>query len=379
METTSSFGYWIRRQRKALDLTQRVLAERVGCSLAAIKKIESDERRPSRQIAERLADILGMPASQQRIFLEVARGVRPVDQLLLVREPPVSKPIQRSALPTGTVTFLYTDIEGSTQLWKQHPQTMAVAHARHDQILREAIESNNGYVFQVIGDAFCTAFHTAIDAVRTAAKSQMELHAENWGEAPIHARIGIHTGKAEVQHDGLYSGFVTLSHVQRLMSVAHGGQVLLSSTTQELVQDELPEDIEVRAMGQRQLKDWSRPEPIFQLVIPRLPADFPPLNIPESFPHNLPMQLTSFIGRERELAEVKQLLSNTRLLTLTGPGGTGKTRLALQIAEELLPSFADGIWFIELAPLMDASVLPQTIAVSFGLRELPNMPAINVI
>jgi predicted ATPase/class 3 adenylate cyclase len=379
MESTASFGYWIRRQRKALDLTQQALADRVGCSLAAIKKIEQDERRPSRQIAERLADILGVPASQREVFLEVARGVRPVDQLLLARELLVSKPIRPSALPTGTVTFLYTDIEGSTQLWKQHPQTMAVAHARHDQILREAIESNNGYVFQVIGDAFCTAFHTAIDAVRTAARSQMELHAENWGEAPIRARMGIHTGKAEVQQDGLYSGFVTLSHVQRLMSVAHGGQVLLSSTTQELVQDELPEGVELRDMGQRQLKDWSRPEHIFQLVIPRLPADFPPLSTPESFPHNLPMQLTSFIGRERELAEVKQLLSKTRLLTLTGPGGTGKTRVALQIAEELLPSFADGVWLAELAPLTDASFIPQTIAAIFGLRELPNMPIINII
>src|SRR5262245_40564173 len=160
MQTTSSFGYWIRRQRKALDLTQQALAEQVGCSLAAIKKIESDERRPSRQIAERIADILGVPSSQREICLEVARGLRSVDQLLLAHEPAMASP------PSGTVTFLYTDIEGSTRLWEGHPKAMAIANARHNQILQEAIKSNNGHVFQVIGDGFCAAFHTAGDALR---------------------------------------------------------------------------------------------------------------------------------------------------------------------------------------------------------------------
>src|SRR5215216_3254320 len=185
METTSSFGYWIRRQRKALDLTQQALADWVGCSLAAIKKIEGDERRPSRQIAERLADVLDIPASQREIFLEVARGIRSVDQFSLAREPAVPSP------PSGTVTFLFTDIEGSTQLWEQYPQAMEVAHARHDKILQEAIEANNGYVFQVIGDEFFAAFHNAEDAVRAAVKSQVDLQAEKWGDAPIRVRMGI--------------------------------------------------------------------------------------------------------------------------------------------------------------------------------------------
>jgi transcriptional regulator with XRE-family HTH domain len=157
MESTSSFGYWIRRQRKALDLTQQVLAGRVGCSLAAIKKIESDERRPSRQIAERLADILGVQAGQREIFLEVARGLRPVDQLLLAHEPAVSSP------PTGTVTFLYTDIEGSTKLAQEHPETWESLRARHHAILRDAIESNNGYVFQVVGMVF--ARHSILQTI----------------------------------------------------------------------------------------------------------------------------------------------------------------------------------------------------------------------
>lgn len=374
MESTSSFGYWIRRQRKALDLTQQGLADRVGCSLAAIKKIEGDERRPSRQIAERLADILGVPADQREMFLEVARGLRPVDQLLLGHEPLVS-----ARLPTGIVTLLFTDIEGSTQLWGQYPQAMAVAHARHDKILREAIQSNDGYVFQVIGDEFCAAFDTAEGAVRAAVKSQLDLYAENWGETPIRVRMGIHTGKAELQEDRLYHGYITLSHAERVMSVAHGGQVLLSSTTQQLVQDELPEGVELHDLGQQQLKDLSRPEHLFQLNMAGLSSDFPPLNTLESTRHNLPVQLTSFVGREEELAEVKNLLQDTHVLTLTGPGGTGKTRLSLQLVTEVLKEFPDGVWLVELAPLADPTLVVPTVASTLGVREQPGRTILDAL
>lgn len=188
METTSSFGYWIRRQRKALDLTQPALADQVGCSFAAIKKIEGDERKPSRQIAQRPADTLGVPVNQREIFLDVARGVRSVDQLLLS-----SEPLALKRLPTGILTFLFTDIQASTLLWEQYPQSMKLAHARHNLILRDAIQSNHGYVFQVIGDEFCAAFDAAEDVVRAALKSQLDLHAENWGETPIHVRMGTDT------------------------------------------------------------------------------------------------------------------------------------------------------------------------------------------
>src|SRR6266496_1485595 len=375
----SSFGEWLKRQRKVAGLTQEQLALQINCSTSELRKIEAEERHPSAQIVGRLAEIFQIPQDERSQFVLFARGDWQAAPNEVIKEAPwrglhtadqfsPRRASQLSTLPTGTVTFLYTDIEGSTQLWKQDPQSMAVAHARHDQILREAIESNNGYVFQVVGDAFCAAFHNAADAIRAAVKSQMELQDEKWGDAPIRVRMGIHTGKAEVQQDGKYSGFVTLSHVQRLMSIAHGGQVLLSFTARELVQDELPENIELREMGQRQLKDWSRPEYIFQLVVSGLPADFPPLSTPEALLHNLPMQLTSFIGRGLERTEIKQLLSKTHLLTLTGPGGTGKTRLAFQVGEELLPSFADGVWFVELAPITDASFVPQTIAAIFGLR-----------
>src|SRR5262245_14467425 len=191
METTNSFGYWIRRQRKALDLTQQALADKVGCSVAAIKKIEQDERRPSRQIAERLSDVLGVPANQRDVFLEVARGIRSVDQLSLAHEPAVSSP------PTGTVTFLYTDIEGSTNLAQEHPEEWEALRARHHTLLRESIESDNGYIFQVVGDGFCAAFHTANDGLHSAIGAQRKLQTEHWGEVSLKVRMGVHTGEAE--------------------------------------------------------------------------------------------------------------------------------------------------------------------------------------
>jgi DNA-binding NarL/FixJ family response regulator len=176
-----------------------------------------------------------------------------------------------SNYPSGTVTFLFTDIEDSAKLWEQHPQEMLVAHARQNQILREAIESNNGYVFQVIGDAFCAAFDTAGDAIRAAVKCQTDLQSKKWGRTPIRVRMGIHTGKAELQvADGLYTGYTTLARVQRLMSAGYGGQVLVSFATQELVHEDLPEDVKLADMG-----TWR----LFQLVIPGLPCDFPSLKI----------------------------------------------------------------------------------------------------
>src|SRR5215510_5430669 len=184
IESTSSFGYWIRRQRKALDLTQQALADQVGCSLAAIKKIEQDERRPSRQIAERLADVMGVPVDQREIFLEVARGLRSVDQLSLAHG-------AASSLPSGTVTFLFTDIEGSTLLSQLQPEAMKHTLARHHAILRAAIESNSGHVFQIVGDSFSAAFDNALNALNAALDAQRHLRDEPWGEMkPICVRMG---------------------------------------------------------------------------------------------------------------------------------------------------------------------------------------------
>jgi predicted ATPase/class 3 adenylate cyclase len=364
MESTSSFGYWIRRQRKALDLTQQVLAERVGCSLAAIKKIEGDERRPSRQIAERLADILGVQAGQREIFLEVARGLRQVDQLLLAHEPAVSSP------PTGTVTFLYTDIEGSTKLAQEHPETWESMRARHHAILREAIESHNGYVFQLVGDGVCAAFHKPHDGFHASIDAQRKLQTENWDEILLKVRMGIHTGEAEA-YGNEYHGYLTLSLVQRLMSAGHGGQILISNATENLLRGHLTKDVSLLDLGEHKFKDIFQPVHVFQVIAPDLQKEFPALRALDVLPNNLPVQLTSFIGRERELSEIKQLLTTTHLLTLAGPGGTGKTRLSLQLGAEVLKDFLDGVWLVELAPLADPTLVTQTVAATLGVREQP--------
>lgn len=186
-------------------------------------------------------------------------------------------------LPSGIVTFLFTDIENSTRLWEQHPQEMQAAHARHNQILRTAIEANQGFVFQVIGDAFCAAFHSAGDAARAAVKSQLDLNAENWKNTHIKVRMGIYTGEAGFETArGSYNGYISMSRVQRLMSAGYGGQVLLSFSTQELVCSDLPPGVTLKDMGTRRLKNLSNPEHIFQLEIAGLPCNFPDLKLPHA-------------------------------------------------------------------------------------------------
>jgi len=183
--------------------------------------------------------------------------------------------------PSGIVTFLFTDIESSTRLWERYPDEMRVAHAGHNQILWNAIESNRGYVFQVIGDAFCAAFDQAGDAVHAALQSQVELSAENWANTPIKVRMGMLTGEAEFEKaDASYNGYITLSRVQRLMSAAYGGQVLISFATHELICNELPQGVTLKDMGKRRLKNLSNPEHIFQLEISGLPCNFPDIRLP---------------------------------------------------------------------------------------------------
>jgi len=519
-------------------------------------------------------------------------------------------------LPTGTVTFLFTDIEGSTRLAQQYRDAWEALRKRHHAILREAIEAQNGYVFQIVGDAFCAAFSTAEEAVRAAAKAQIDLNAEKWiGGASIKVRMGIHTGKAKIEENGEYHGYLAMSRVQRLVSVAHGGQILVSLAAQNQVFDDLPENVTLRDMGEHRLKDIIQPEHIYQLIIPGLAADFPPLktlvsskqkprmglavrligtfeikfdnkpvNIssriaqslfaylilnagksqrrerlaglfwpdeteekartylrhelwrirkalsakskvdyiiadkinvsfdssadywldvdvlqnvgeisseglinalslfagellpgfyedwiiterehlqavyeqkmarllellekekhwtdilewaehwislgqgPEAayrslmiaydalgdramvastyqrciqalraldlepseqtralafkrrYSLNIPIPMTSFIGREKEVKEVADLLSKSRLVTLTGSGGVGKTRLAIQVVADILDSFPDGVWFLDLAPLSDPALVPYTLANLFGLRE-PVDPKLSI-
>ncbi|MDQ2690936.1 MAG: adenylate/guanylate cyclase domain-containing protein, partial [Chloroflexota bacterium] len=249
-------------------------------------------------------------------------------------------------LPSGTVTFLFTDIEGSTRLAQEYPGDISFLLRRHNDILRQSIETRNGHVYQIVGDSISAAFSSAIDALHAAIDAQKCLLNEAWTPAPIRVRMGIHTGITQLSSDRQYSGYATLALCQRVMSAGHGGQILLSGATRELVRDSLPEEAELLDLGERRLKDMLRPEHLFQLTVPGLPTAFPPLKTLDSFPNNLPIQLTSFIGREREITEVKKILSEHRLVTLTGAGGTGKTRLSLQVAAEMLGHFPQGIWFV---------------------------------
>jgi predicted ATPase/class 3 adenylate cyclase len=272
--------------------------------------------------------------------------------------------------PTGTVTFLFTDIQGSTHLWESAPDAMRPALARHDHLLRQAIAQHGGYVFKTIGDAFCAAFPTAPDALAAALAAQVTLAAEPWGlPTPLRVRMGLHTGSAE-ERDGDYFG-PPLNRVARLMAAGHGGQTLLSLAAQELTRDALPAGMSLLDLGQHRLKDLRRPETVFQLLHPSLPAEFPPLSSLDNpaLPNNLPQQVTSFIGREAQVAEVKALLTKTRLLTLTGAGGSGKSRLSLQVAADLLDGEGDGVWLVELASLSDPTLVPQAVATVLGVKE----------
>jgi len=256
--------------------------------------------------------------------------------------------------PTGTVTFLFTDIEGSTKMWEGHPQAMQRALARHDEILRRLIQDRGGYVFKTVGDAFCCAFSTAPDALETALAVQRALSGEEWeATGPLRVRMALHTGAAE-ERDSDYFG-PPVNRVARLLSAAHGGQVLLSLPTQELVRDQLPAGASLEDLGERHLKDLFRPERVFQLRAPALPSEFPPLKTLESLPNNLTAQPTPLVGREREVSEIAERVKSkeVRLLTLTGPGGMGKTRLALQAGADLLEEFFDGVFFVALATVTD--------------------------
>ena len=280
--------------------------------------------------------------------------------------------------PTGTVTFLFTDIEGSTQLWERHPQWMAGAHVRQEVLLRAAFAAHGGYPYKMIGDAFQVAFATAPAALAAAADAQRALAAEPWGgSAAIRARMALHTGETEERGDD-YVGPL-LNRVARLMSAAHGGQVLVSQATAELVRERLPAGLSLRDLGERRLRDLSRPERVHQLVVDGLASDFPPLRTLDALPNNLPLMLTHFIGRERPLAEVAKLLASARLVTLTGPGGAGKTRLSLQLAGEVMERFEHGVWFVELAPHADAEEVPRAVASALGIAEVPGKPVMEVL
>jgi class 3 adenylate cyclase/biopolymer transport protein ExbB/TolQ len=283
-------------------------------------------------------------------------------------------------LPTGTVTFLFTDIEGSTKLWEQHPEAMKAALAKHDSILKETVESNHGYLIKTTGDGVHAVFTTALDAINAAVASQRNLQTSEFfknSEVLLRARMGLHTGEAELR-DNDYFG-QTLNRAARIMSAGHGEQILISAITAQVAREHAPVEVSFLDLGEHNLKGLSQVEKIFQVVAPGLQKDFPPLNSIPTATNNLPAQLTSFIGRERELKEASKKLASAKLLTLIGPGGTGKTRLSIQLGTEVLSHFADGVWFIELAPLADPALVLQTIASVLGVRAQSGMPLKNIV
>ncbi|HET7770835.1 MAG TPA: ATP-binding protein, partial [Chloroflexota bacterium] len=302
-----------------------------------------------------------------------------------------------AAAGTGDITFLFTDIEGSTRLWERHPDWMRNALKRHDVLLRREIDARGGHIFKTMGDAFCVAFRDPAAALEATIAIQHALLAEPWDGAAddvgaqterraLRVRTALHTGVVQ-ERDGDYFG-QPLNRVARLLAAGHGGQILLSQVTADLLRDHLPagpgtgplrasspperaHSPTLRDMGERRLKDLTRPERVYQVVAEGLPATFPPLRSLDARRNNLPPQLTQLVGREAAAEEIRQRLldSATRLLTLTGPGGAGKTRLSLQVAADSVDDFDDGVFFIPLAEIDDPSLVPDAIALALDVRE----------
>jgi predicted ATPase/class 3 adenylate cyclase len=270
-------------------------------------------------------------------------------------------------LPTGTVTFVFTDIEGSTQLAAAHPAAWPGILERHRAIVRDAVTEHGGSVVGTEGDSFFLAFPSAIGAVEAVVGAGRALAAETWPEAAeVRVRVGMHSAEATVS-DGTYTG-LEVHRAARIGAVAHGGQVLLSDAARALVGGGLPADIGLRDLGPQQLREFDE-DHVWQLVVPDLQSQFPALRSVAGTPNNLPTKLTSFLGRDHEIAEVSVLLPQARLLTLTGPGGTGKTRLSLEVARRMLDAYPDGVWVVELAAITEPELVTATIAQVLGLPD----------
>jgi class 3 adenylate cyclase len=285
------------------------------------------------------------------------------------------------ALPVGTVTFLLTDVEGSTRLWGAVPEAMRAAIARHYELLDEAIARHGGVrpVEQGEGDSVVAAFARASDALSAATDVQRAFVREAWPQgAALRVRMALHTGEALRRDAGNYFGQAII-RCARLRAIAHGGQTVVSRTTRDLALDRLPDGVQLVDLGVHRLRDLGRAEQVFGLVHPELPAEFPPLRSLATMPTNLPSELTSFVGRHSELTQLRQLLGQARLLTLTGAGGCGKTRLALQAAADAIDGYSDGVWWVELARVEDPTLVAAAVIAALGLGEAPGRSLVDTL
>lgn len=279
---------------------------------------------------------------------------------------------------SGTVTFLFTDVEGSTQRWERDRAAMSTALRRHDALIRDAVARNGGHVFKTVGDAFHAVFSTAPQAIGAAIAAQRALLAEDFSSIEgARVRMALHSGIAETREADYFGP--TVNRVARLLGIGHGGQILVSSATAELLGGELPPEASLRDLGAHRLKDLARAEQVYQLVAPGVPSEFPPLRSLDELPNNLPLQVTSFVGRDEDVAEIKALVSDNRLVTLCGSGGAGKTRCAIAVGAELLESFPDGVWLAELAPIGDGALVASAIALALELRESAAAPMLQTL
>jgi predicted ATPase/class 3 adenylate cyclase len=268
----------------------------------------------------------------------------------------------------GMVTYLFTDIEGSSRLWEEHPQAMAQALARHDALCRELIEQHHGQVVKQTGDGVHAIFRQASEAITMAVALQIAL-AESTIEPRLQVRVGLNCGSDEFRNGDFYGPAV--NRAARVMTAAHGEQVLVTQAVVDALRGQLPAGIALRDLGNVRLRDLSSPERLHQVLHAQLRTEFPALRSLEATPNNLPQQLNSFIGRDDELAEVANLLAQQRLVTLLAMGGIGKSRLAVQLGAQILDRFADGVWLVELAPVTDPAAVPQALASVLGVREEP--------
>ena len=281
---------------------------------------------------------------------------------------------------SGTLTFVFTDLQSSTRLWETFPDAMKDAMERHDAILRDAVVRSDGRIVKITGDGVMAVFSSAADGVKACLEAQRALQDEAWGETgALRVRMGMHAGEAQSRAGDFYGPPV--NRAARIMAAAHGGQVLLSAFAAELAQKELPAEIALRDLGEHRLKDLFQPEHILQLVHPALTSEFPPLATLSHRPNNLPTQTSEFLGRETQLGAIRDLLdaADVRLLTLTGPGGIGKTRLALQGAADRIDRFEDGVFFVDLSPVRDAEAAFEAIVRVVGLTGTSDEQRLDVL